>query len=140
MQFPTKNASADVLYPMVWEAVLNLESSGFRVVSFLCDGASANRKFYSIHGSSHKTANPYSDDPNREIFSFADVPHLIKTTRNCFSNSFAHANTRPLWVSCVYSSLSLTICIVYCCRNMESILVGLTWKGCTTEIKGENQD
>ncbi|CAC5356777.1 THAP9 [Mytilus coruscus] len=26
-----------------------------------------------------------------------NVPHLIKTARNCFSNSFSHKNTRRLW-------------------------------------------
>lgn len=85
-QLPTSNASSDVLYPMVWEAVSNLESLGFKVVAIFCDGASANHKFYRMYGDGHKTANPYSNDPNREIFFFADVPHLIKM-RNCFVNS-----------------------------------------------------
>ena len=75
-QFPTSNASGDILYPIVWEAVSNLESSGFKTVAFSCDGASANRKFYRMHGGGYKTANPYSSDPNQDIFFFADVPHL----------------------------------------------------------------
>ena len=98
-QFPTTGVSAHKLFPMVWEAVYNLEALGFRVVAFSCDGATSNRKFFSMHGNGHKTNNPYSDDPTREIFFFADVPHLVKTTRNCFSNSFAHTDTRALWVS-----------------------------------------
>ena len=85
---------------------LNLESSGFKVVAFSCDGASANHKSYRMHGGGYKTANPYSSDLNQEIFFFADVPHLIKTTRNCFAISFAHANTRPLWVGLFFLFLT----------------------------------
>ena len=43
--------------------------------------------------------NPYSDD-NRDIYFYCDVPHLIKTTRNCWSNSFGHKQSRALWVGC----------------------------------------
>ena len=140
-QFPTGGASADVLYPMVWEAVSNLESSGFKVVAFSCDGASANRKFYKMHGTGYKTINPYSDDRNREIFFFSDVPHLIKTTRNCFSNSFAHANTRGMWVSSsvyIHFPSVKSACTTY--RRMGSILVGRTWRDYIIETRGENQD
>ena len=28
---------------------------------------------------------------------FSDAPHLIKTARNCFSNSFSHRNSRKMW-------------------------------------------
>jgi len=33
-----------------------------------------------------------------EIF-ISDVPHLIKTVRNAWSNSFGHSQARALWVS-----------------------------------------
>ena len=46
----------------------------------------------------YKTPNPFSDD-NRDVYFMSDVPHLIKTVRNCWSNSFAHSNSRALWVS-----------------------------------------
>ena len=101
-QFSTKGATADVLFPIVWEAV-RLESSGLKVIAFNCDGASANRKFFKMHGKGkelvYKTKNPYSDD-NRDIYFYCDVPHLIKTTRNCWSNSFGHKQSRALWVGC----------------------------------------
>lgn len=104
-QFPTRDASADTLFPIVWDAVAQLERAGLKVVAFACDGASANRKFYRMHGGEgvYKTPNPYSDE-ERDIYFFADIPHLMKTTRNCWSNSFAHRYTRCLWVS--YSSSS----------------------------------
>ena len=101
-QFPTKGATADLLFPIVWEAVRNLEESGLKVMAITCDGASPNRKFIKMHANKpgelvYKTLNPYSED-RREIVFFSDVPHLIKTTRNCWANSFAHSNTRALWV------------------------------------------
>ena len=98
--FATRGVTADSLYPIVWEAVQRLEWSGFNVIAFSCDGASPNRKFYKMHGTSgltYKTTNPFSED--RDIYFICDVPHLIKTTRNCWSNSFAHTHTRALWVS-----------------------------------------
>ena len=68
-QFSTKGATADVLFPIVWEAVQRLESSGLKVIAFNCDGASANRKIFKMHGKGkelvYKTKNPYSDD-NRD--------------------------------------------------------------------------
>ncbi len=98
--FATKGISADSLhvYPIVWEAVQRLECCGMNVIAFCCDGASPNSKFYKMHGKSgivYKTQNPFSDD--REIFFICDVPHLLKTTRNCWSNSFANKHSRALW-------------------------------------------
>lgn len=101
-QFSTNGASADTLFPIVWEAVQRIEACTLNVIAFTCDGASPNRKFFKMHRKgkelAYKTTNPYSDD-NREIYFFSDVPHLIKTTRNCWSNSFGHKQSRALWVS-----------------------------------------
>jgi len=50
----------------------------------------ANQLFIQLHNPDakpgdmvHKVANPYDDD-GREIFFFADPPHLIKTVRNAW--------------------------------------------------------
>ena len=99
--FATRGATADALYSLVWEVVQRLERCGLNVIAFSCDGASPNRKFYKMHASSsdgvvHKTRNPFCED--RYIYFICDVPHLMKTTRNCWSNSFAHKNSRALWV------------------------------------------
>lgn len=67
-----------------------MESCGMNVIAFCCDGASPNRKFYVMHGKSgltYKTPNPFCE--GRDVFFICDVPHLIKTTRNCWANSFA---------------------------------------------------
>ena len=99
--FATRGASADTLFPLVWEAVERLEYCGFNVIAFCCDGASPNRKFYKMHGSAtdliYKVPNPYCS--GRNIYFICDVPHLIKTSRNCWSNSFSHKESRALWVS-----------------------------------------
>ena len=109
-QFPCTYLSGDQLYPLVWECVSHLEMIGFKVLAMTADGASCNRKFMSMlqesgakksdgtNGLVYKVDNIYAPD-NRPIFLFSDVPHLIKTTRNCWSNSFAHRRSRMLWVS-----------------------------------------
>lgn len=104
-QFPTTDLSGDLLFPIVWEVVKNLESAGFKVMSLTGDKASVNRKFFRMNGSSpstipYRVRNHYATD-DRYIYFISDVPHLIKTTRNCWSNSFSHSNKRPLWV-CQY--------------------------------------
>lgn len=82
----------------------NLEESGFKVIVITGDGASPKRNFFKMHTTSnqeevtYKTKNPYSED-GKEIFFMSDVPHLMKTTRNCWLNSFGHSQMRALWVS-----------------------------------------
>ena len=109
-QFATRNLSADLIFPLVWEAIQKLEAADFKVVAINCDGASTNRKFFQMNFTPtsvtsedsqivYKTKNPYADE-ERDVYFFSDVPHLIKTVRNCWSNSFAHSNSRALWVSC----------------------------------------
>lgn len=102
-QFATTGASADELFPLVWEAVKRIELLGLKVIFMTCDGASPNRRFFKMHSKArgeitYKTPNIYSND-GRFIYFFVDTPHLLKTTRNCFSQSFGHADMRALWVS-----------------------------------------
>ncbi|CAC5357823.1 THAP9 [Mytilus coruscus] len=89
--FATLSITADFLYPIIWKAIRVLQT-GFaqlKVLFLTCDGASANRKFFNIHRQVnefiHYTNNPYADD-ERKLYFISDVPHLVKTTRNCFSN------------------------------------------------------
>ena len=105
-QYPTRGITADCLFPIAWEVVKNLECAGFKVISLTGDKASANRKFFAMHNltqsqpskETHKIRNPYSIE-ERDIFFLSDAPHLIKTVRNCWSNSFGHSHKRALWVS-----------------------------------------
>lgn len=65
------------------------------------DKASTNRTFFRMNQSKtgrktvHKIDNPYSKE-QRFVYFISDVPHLIKTTRNCWSNSFGHSATNVL--------------------------------------------
>ena len=100
--FPCSCISGDQLYSLVWGCVRRLEACGFKVLALTCDGASANRKFLKLHKSSgedmvYKTMNPYADE-DRPVFFISDPPHLIKTVRNCWANSYSHSWTRKLWV------------------------------------------
>ena len=94
-QYPTTDLSAEFLFPMVWEVVRNLECANFKVISLTGDKASVNRTFFRMHQSNSsevtfKVPNLYSSD-GRYIYLISDVPHLIKTVRNCWSNSFGHS-------------------------------------------------
>ena len=101
--FPTRSVHGDYLFSIVWEAIERLENLGLKVLVVTADGASPNRKFFRMHREPgenlcYKTINPYTDEL-RSLFFMSDVPHLLKTTRNCWSHSFAHGCTRQLWVS-----------------------------------------
>ena len=101
--FATAEVTGSSLFFMVWEAIERLERLGFKVIAVTGDGASTNRKLFNIHSVSkddvcHRVKNPYTTE-ERYIHFFSDIPHLIKTTRNCWSHSFGHGWTRKLWVS-----------------------------------------
>ena len=76
--FGTMAVTADTLSPIVWEAIRQLESIGFKVICVTADGASANRKFVRMHGTgndliykTHKTHNPFADPKeNRPLYMY----------------------------------------------------------------------
>ena len=99
--FATESATADILYPIIWEAVRQVESIGLKVICITADGASPNRRFFRKHRNgglspTYKTKNPYAED-DRYIYFVSDPPHLIKTTRNCLSHS-GNGGTRLMTV------------------------------------------
>ena len=81
------------MYCWTWDVIGALERSGIRVVAIICDGAPSNRAFIKLHkpvtvlpsGVVFETVNKC--DPERLIWFFSDVPHLLKTIRNAFFNS-----------------------------------------------------
>ena len=110
-QFPMSDATADDLFPLVWQAIDRLECAGIHVLGITADGASINRRLFKMHSPKkklvHKTANVYASD-NRSLFFFSDPPHLIKTVRNAFASSI-----RNLWVSDMSSvKLSPFVCVL----------------------------
>ena len=92
---------------MFWEVVAVLEMNGINVRCSISDGAATNRKFYQLHHNdfpdddvTYRCINPFSEiEANQTLFFISDVPHLLKTTRNCVENSHGHNNTRNLMVS-----------------------------------------
>ena len=105
--FATTGISAHQIMPIFWKAVCYLEQINLHVVAATADGASPNRRFFRMHkvlqGDSeedvvYRAKNIHSKD-HRFIYFFADVPHLIKTARNCLSNSGSGRATRYMWNS-----------------------------------------
>ena len=98
--------TGEQIFPLVWEVVRALELYRISVVSVVSDGAKQNRRFYQMCQTGkqgavpHKTVNPYRK--NADFYFFCDAPHLLKTSRNCFSNSFAHSKSRTLKVELLY--------------------------------------
>ena len=91
--------TASQLIPLVWEANGVLESIGFKVRAWVCDGASPNRKCFKINGVGAAGNWMWSlFDPTRKVYFLSDVPHLLKTTRNNIENSHANINSRNLHV------------------------------------------
>lgn len=92
--------------------VLRCELSSVQVVSLSCDGASTNRGFFKMHkktdnikhGVVYRTRNIYAPD-GRYIYFFSDVPHLMKTSRNCWLGSHTDGSCRytiQLLYACMY--------------------------------------
>ena len=70
---------------------MSVHKVSLQVMSLTCDGASPNHGFFKLHGNDdnvkhgvvYRTKNIYAPD-GRYIYFISDVPHLIKTSRNCW--------------------------------------------------------
>ncbi len=105
----------------MWEAVRHLQELNLKIsipleigrcfqnshynMFLVCDGAKPNRKFlkelgvgvkeHMKNGIVYKTVNQYCRE--RFIYFMSNVPHLIKTTRNCWYSS-TPGGIRCMWV------------------------------------------
>ena len=52
--FATRGITADLLFPMIWEAVREIELIGLKVIFITADGASSNRNFFRMHKGPNK--------------------------------------------------------------------------------------
>ena len=94
--FATSGATATQMFPLFWEAISLLQfNCNLWVIAATSDGASSNRKLFRMLGGElkrgkvvYKTRNIVA--PERWIYLFSDVPHLIKTCRNSLLNSGSH--------------------------------------------------
>ena len=108
--FSTTGATAYQMFPLFWKAVGICElQCNLKVVAITCDGASTNRKVFRMHFDmtldddinpdidvTYRTLNLFSGE-KRYIYFISDPPHLLKTARNCLSNSGAGRCTRFMW-------------------------------------------
>jgi hypothetical protein len=126
--YASDGITADLLYPLLWEAIRTLEMDiDLKVLFITCDGASPNRKFFNVHGDGelvHCTRNPYS--PDRFVYFISDVPHLLKTARNCFSNSNSHRNTRSMWRGKLLSWMHVVDLYRHFCTGLYRLCPKLT--------------
>ena len=99
--FLSIQCAGERIFPLAWEVVEALEMYDIPVVSLISDGAKPNRRFYRLCQHKSKTkAIPYKAvNPYREEEELYYAPHLLKTARNCFSNSYAHSRSRNMMVS-----------------------------------------
>ena len=59
--FPASSLKGHDLFPLLWESINRLTRNDMRVLLVTCDGASSNRKLFSMHGpKAYKTDNIYS--------------------------------------------------------------------------------
>lgn len=103
--YATNGITSDQLFPILWEAVEILEIDlGLNVLFITSDGAAPNRRFVRLHRTNeneekevvYRAVNIFAEE-ERYIYFISDAPHLLKTTRNCFSNSHSHKKSRQLW-------------------------------------------
>ena len=105
----TTNATSIQLFTLFWKAVGILEENvQLKVVGATSDGASPNRRMYRMHLHMTRVEDASNDvdviyrtlnlmaDEERYIYFISDLPHLIKTARNCLKNSLV-GYTRSMW-------------------------------------------
>ncbi|KAK3914463.1 LOW QUALITY PROTEIN: Transposable element P transposase [Frankliniella fusca] len=91
--YASNKLTATQMKSWTWQVIGALERSGVAVIAFVCDGSATNRSFIkknkpaTIHPSGiiFDTINKCARDRNLSFLS--DVPHLLKTVRNCLLNS-----------------------------------------------------
>ena len=96
--FATTGILAHQIMPIFWKAVCYLEQIDLHVIAATADGADGAEGDSAVKDVIYRAKNIHSKD-NRFIYFFADVPHIIKTARNCLSNSGSGRATRYMWNS-----------------------------------------
>ncbi|KAE8742013.1 hypothetical protein FOCC_FOCC012454, partial [Frankliniella occidentalis] len=93
--YAVQKVTPQQMYAWTWHVIAALERNDIRVIAFVCDGDTTNRAFIKLHTPKTKVKSGIVFDtvnkaaPERDLYFFSDVPHLLKTTRNCFYSSRA---------------------------------------------------
>lgn len=82
----------DVLAKLIIKAICLMEKIGAKIHGVVSDGASTNRKFWTVLGvdASKDNLRNYFEHPSvegRKVYVFSDTPHLMKTIRNRLYNN-----------------------------------------------------
>ncbi|XP_071640111.1 uncharacterized protein [Temnothorax longispinosus] len=82
----------DVLAKLIIKAISLMEKIGAKIHGVVSDGASTNRKFWTVLGvnASKDNLRNYFEHPlveGRKVYVFSDTPHLMKTIRNRLYNN-----------------------------------------------------
>lgn len=129
--FTSGVATSFQIFNLFWQVVSVLELKvDLWCVAATADGGSPNRKFFKLHKglqcSSHTGVIYYTINlfaQQRYVYFFADVPHLIKTTRNCLYSSgwdVGRIHTRCMWNNDKYLLWSFIEQAYY--RDQEGVL------------------
>ena len=83
----------------------------------VADGASANRKIFASHSIEHKKSDitfkaPNITLPGNFVYFMCNVPHLMKTTRNAWSNSRAKGTPHLEVCTCTIAIARIS-CYIY---------------------------
>ena len=101
--YPTASLTRDYLHSRTWDVIEACELADVKIIVIVGDGHGTNHAFFNMHtplhpalpsGVVYQTLNVFAVD--RPIFFFTDLPHVLKTIRNCFANSGAHRRSRML--------------------------------------------
>lgn len=108
--FSTKGATSFQMFPLVWKAISICEANDIKILALTCDGASPNRALFRMHFTmtnddemnpdvdvTYRTPNFCCKSEKRFLYFISDVPHLIKTSRNCLANSGFGRCTRYMY-------------------------------------------
>ncbi|KAK3922593.1 Transposable element P transposase [Frankliniella fusca] len=91
--YAVSNLSANQLKDWTWHVIGDLEIHGVAVVAVICDGSAVNRAFIKKHkpATQHQSGIIFDTwnraSRGRKLYFISDVPHLLKTARNCLLNS-----------------------------------------------------
>ena len=108
--FATDGIKASQMFPLLWKTISICEKISLKVIAVSCDDSSDNRKLFRMHchltrddgtnpetDVTYCTCNLFGGTANRYLYFIFDVPHLLKTARNCLSNSGSGKFTRYMW-------------------------------------------
>ena len=87
------------MFPFLRKAISICELNSLKVLAVTCDGASPNHKLFPMHflmtkedgvkpdtDVTYRTVNLFNSEKCL-IYFISDVPHVMKTARNCLYNS-----------------------------------------------------